>query len=264
MTELPEAPQSTADSHTEAASLDVARTRPDAAETQADVAEAQADAAETHPDAAGTGPDAERSRADAGGGVVVVTNGQRGPAGIRPAGLAGTGPERIRAAGGRFAGGWPLGRIIGVGVLIAALFSLLAIIVGGVALADLASARSRVVDTLDPAALHASQLEVALLNQETGVRGYALSGGQPGFLRPYWSGLTQQRTHINELRPLLSSVPGGLADLSQVITRINAWRRAYAGPIVRHGNTSGQPVARPAAEQGKKDFDALRATLGRL
>ena len=85
MTELPEAPQSTADSHTEAASLDVARTRPDAAETQADVAEAQADAAETHPDAAGTGPDAERSRADAGGGVVVVTNGQRGPAGIRPA-----------------------------------------------------------------------------------------------------------------------------------------------------------------------------------
>ena len=58
----------------------------------------------------------------------------------------------------RFSGGWPFGRIIGVGVVIVALFSLLAIGVGGTALADLTSARDRVVDTLDPAAYHASQL----------------------------------------------------------------------------------------------------------
>jgi signal transduction histidine kinase len=277
MTEPPEAPRSTADSRTGAASLDAAQTHADVAETQAEAAgthpdaagtglvtaETQADAAGTQADAAGARPDAEKSRADAGGGVVVVTNGQRGPAGTRPAGPAGAGPERMRAATGRFSGGWPLGRIIGVGVLIAALFSLLAIIVGGVALADLASARSRVVDTLDPAALHASQLEVALLNQETGVRGYALSG-QPGFLRPYYAGLKQQSTHINALRPLLSSVPGGQADLAQVITRINAWRATYAGPTIQHVTTSGPPVVKSAVAQGKKDFDALRATLGRL
>ena len=82
----------------------------------------------------------------------------------------------------RFSGGWPFGRIIGVGLLIVGLFSLLAIGVGGTALADLTTARNRVVNTLDPAAFHASQLEVELLNQETGVRGYALSA-QLSFLK---------------------------------------------------------------------------------
>ena len=75
----------------------------------------------------------------------------------------------------RVAGGWPFGRILGVGVLIVALFAVLAIGVGGTALADLTTARNHVVDTLDPAAFHASQLEVELLNQETGVRGCAVS-----------------------------------------------------------------------------------------
>src|SRR5205085_6816546 len=89
--------------------------------------------------------------------------------------------ERASAMAARFAGGWPFGRVIGVGVLIVGLFSLLAIGVGGTALADLTTAREQVVNTLDPAAFHASQLEVELLNQETGVRGYALSA-QPSFL----------------------------------------------------------------------------------
>jgi signal transduction histidine kinase len=168
----------------------------------------------------------------------------------------------MRAVAARFSGGWPLGRIIGVGVLVATLFSLLAIIVGGVALADLASARSRVVNTLDPAAYHASQLEVALLNQETGVRGYVLSR-QGSFLRPYFDGLTQQRAHISALRPLLASVPGGQTDLLEVIKRIGAWRVTYAKPAIRHAS-SGKPVDSSALVQGKRDFDQLRATLGRL
>ena len=78
--------------------------------------------------------------------------------------------------------------------------------VGGAALADLASARDRVVGKIDPAAFHASQLGVALLNQETGVRGYALSG-QLNFLTPYHDGLSQQRREVSDLRALLASMP---------------------------------------------------------
>jgi signal transduction histidine kinase len=48
-----------------------------------------------------------------------------------PAGL-----DRTRAAAVRLTGGWPLARIIGAGVLVAALLSLTAIIIGGLALAD--------------------------------------------------------------------------------------------------------------------------------
>ena len=64
--------------------------------------------------------------------------------------------ERASAMAARFAGGWPFGRILGVGVLIAGLFALLAIGVGGTALANLTTARDHVVNTLDPAAFHAS------------------------------------------------------------------------------------------------------------
>jgi signal transduction histidine kinase len=207
-------------------------------------------------------PEAEEPRSDPAAGVIVAT-GPPGPAGAGPGGTASTGPERMRAVAARFSGGWPLGRIIGAGVLVAALLSLLAIIVGGLALADLSGARGRVVHTIDPAAYHASQLEVALLNQETGVRGYALSGQRP-FLSPYYLGLGQQQTQISALRPLLSAVPGGPADLLQVIRRIGAWRVTYAEPTIRHVSATGKPFVSPAIYQGKLDFDSLRATLATL
>src|SRR5947208_9190115 len=155
----------------------------------------------------------------------------------RSGGLGRSGPDRPTAAErasamtARFSGGWPFGRIIGVGVLIVGLFSLLAIGVGGTALAALNTARDRVVDTLDPAALHASQLEVELLNQETGVRGYALSGQLP-LLLPYNRGYAGQQAEAATLRRLLAGMPGAMAELGQVLRRAGAWRNSYALPTI--------------------------------
>src|SRR5215469_188677 len=149
-----------------------------------------------------------------------------------PPGSAITGLDRGRAVALRLTGGWPLGRIIGVGVVIAGLFSVLAIVIGGAALTSLNDARSQVVDTLDPAAYHASQLEVALLNQETGVRGYTLSGTLP-FLKPYQDGVKQQGVQVSKLRPLLASVPGGQAELNQILAKVGEWRATYAEPTIR-------------------------------
>src|ERR1700751_2701235 len=104
-------------------------------------------------------PEAPRAVADPPGAVA------RAGTGARPA-PASTGRDRTRAVALRLTGGWPLGRIIGAGVLVAGLFSILAIVVGGAALANLNSVRGQAVDTLDPAAYRAAQLEVALLNQE--------------------------------------------------------------------------------------------------
>jgi hypothetical protein len=105
----------------------------------------------------------------------------------------------------RFAGGWPFGRILGVGVLIVALFALLAIGVGGTALADLTTARNHVVNTLDPAAFHASQLEVELLNQASRGSGYALSAASlPEALLRRPAAAPQ----VTTLRQLLQGMPG--------------------------------------------------------
>jgi signal transduction histidine kinase len=173
--------------------------------------------------------------------------------------------ERARALAARLrlAGGWPLNRTFAVGVLIAALFAILVIVVGGTALANLASARDQVVDTLDPAAFHASQLEIALLNQETGVRGYALSA-QRTFLAPYTEGIVQERQQVSRLHTLLAGMPAASADLAQVIARANHWRVTYAEPTIRQVSTAGKPLVSPAVLRGKANFDSLRAALGAM
>src|SRR4029079_12306078 len=78
---------------------------------------------------------------------------------------------------------WPLSRIIGVALLILLLFSVAAMVAGGLALLGLHDNRERVVGTIDPARLQVQRLDTALVDQETGVRGYAL-GGQKELLGP--------------------------------------------------------------------------------
>ena len=123
----------------------------------------------------------------------------------------------------RLAGGWPLRRTFLVGFVIVTLFSLAAIVLGGTALASLASARDRVVNKIDPAAFRTSQLGIAYLNQETGVRGYALSA-RPTFLAPYTEGLALERQQVSALRHLLTGLPAASADLAQVTARAGIWR----------------------------------------
>jgi signal transduction histidine kinase len=174
-----------------------------------------------------------------------------------------TAPERASAMAARFAGGWPFGRVIGLGVLIVALFSLLAIGVGGTALGELTTARDRVVNTLDPAAYHASQLEVELLNQETGVRGYALSG-QQAFLAPYHEGLAGQAQQVATLRQLLAGMPSATAELGLVLQRVGIWQDTYAQPTISQVKASGKPVVSASVGQGKADFDRIRGPLAAL
>src|SRR5450755_291833 len=83
---------------------------------------------------------------------------------------------------------------LGVGQWLAfTIGGLLILAVIGIGLALAANAwvsdrRTLLVDRIGPAQLAALNLENALVNQETGVRGYALSG-QARFLQPYQSGL---------------------------------------------------------------------------
>jgi signal transduction histidine kinase len=159
---------------------------------------------------------------------------------------------------------WPLSRIVGVGVLALLLFSLAAVAAGGIALLTLRHDRARVVDTLDPAALQVQQLDIAMLNQETGVRGYALSA-QPAFLAPYTAGAAAEKSVIASLRRELGQLPPATqADLKSVTTQAHFWRIHYAEPAITQVQHSGKPVISPDIVAGKADFDALRAKIATL
>ncbi len=153
---------------------------------------------------------------------------------------------------------WPLSRILGVTVALIILFSLAAVAVGGLALVNLHSERQRVETVIDPAALEAEQLYSALLNQETGVRGYALSSGNAAFLAPYTQGHAAEMTLVTQLRKLLPQLPATSATaLNTTLAQARDWRIRYAMPEIneikaKSGGGSSNILA------GKAEFDDLR------
>jgi signal transduction histidine kinase len=156
---------------------------------------------------------------------------------------------------------WPLSRIIGGAVLLMTVFSLAAVVTGFLALAHLNNERERIENVIDPAALAAQDLYSALLNQETGVRGYALSGN-PSFLAPYTSGLTAEKAAVSQLRALASQLPGAsVTDLNQTLDQAREWRSQYAEPTIGQIQAAGKPVVSPDIIAGKAEFDALRVQL---
>ena len=180
----------------------------------------------------------------------------------------GTGARRARsdraAARAASARRRPLSRIIGVALLILLLFSVAAMVAGGLALLSLHDDRDRVVGTLSPAALQVQRLDTALVDQETGVRGYALSG-QQDFLAPYHNGVTEERNAIRALQAVITQLPpSAAADLKSVATQAQFWRTHYAQPTIDRVSRAGRPVISPDILAGKADFDALRARIAAL
>jgi signal transduction histidine kinase len=142
-----------------------------------------------------------------------------------------------------------------------AAFSLAAVAAGALALSHLDDQRHRIESTIDPAALAAQQLYSALLNQETGVRGYALSA-VPDFLAPYTQGVAAENAAVSQLRPLLPQLPAAsAAELTQTVNQADGWRTRYAEPTIRQIQASGKSVASPDIPAGKAEFDALRVKL---
>ena len=159
---------------------------------------------------------------------------------------------------------WPLSRIVGVALLVLLLFSVAAMVAGGLALLSLHDNRERVVTTIDPAALQVQRLDTALVNQETGVRGYALSA-QQDFLAPYNDGVAAEKSALAALHAVIGQLPASAAaDLNSVTAQAQFWRSHYAQPTISRISQSGKPVISPDILTGKADFDALRARVARL
>jgi signal transduction histidine kinase len=159
---------------------------------------------------------------------------------------------------------WPLSRIVGVAVLALLLFSVAAVVAGASALVGLRDARNRLVGVIDPATLQAQLLDDALVNQETGVRGFALSA-QQSFLIPYTQGAAAEKAAIASLRALASQLPRATtSDLNGVAAAAYYWRTRYAEPTINQVNQAKKPVISPDVIAGKASFDALRAKVAAL
>jgi signal transduction histidine kinase len=137
----------------------------------------------------------------------------------------------------------------------------LALLIGGRAVQRTADARNDLVDSLYPAEAATLRLTNAFVNEESGVRGFALTGND-AFLEPYVEGRREQSRALARLEGLAQRSPETSlgADLATIRERADAWRSAYAEPLIREVQ-AGDPATRAEADEGKARFDALRGAL---
>ncbi|WP_372664314.1 sensor histidine kinase [Amycolatopsis kentuckyensis] len=153
--------------------------------------------------------------------------------------------------------GWTIRRWLSLFAVVEAVLLLAAVAGGVIALNNLTEARNSLLDVIGPQRLAATQLSTALLNQETGIRGYQL-GRQPDFLAPYTQGRQAEGDAVSQLRQL-GAVPGTQAgdDLEAVVRAATAWQ-AVAAPAVEPG---AGPMTPAQIERGRALFDGVRQAL---
>ena len=145
---------------------------------------------------------------------------------------------------------------------------LLAFAVVGVGLALLANhklddQRSLLLNRVEPALLAALKLENALINEETGVRGYILSGKEQS-LEPYEKGREAETGAYREIEQRDDIGGRQLSmDVRVVRERAQAWQGQFVVPILRR-TRAGHTGVIPPTLSGKGLFDATRVSLSQL
>ncbi|MCM3883057.1 sensor histidine kinase [Frankia sp. R82] len=160
--------------------------------------------------------------------------------------------------GRRRPSGWTTARWLsaGVGSTLTVLVALG--VLGTWLLAHATSVNQRLIDRSTPALLAAVRLDAALVGQESGVRGFGMTG-QAEFLQPYRQGLADQDRLVGDLRRLLTVDGTPTGPLDALLGRASTWHRVYADRVV--AAPPGAPVAFATAQAtvGKAAFDGLRA-----
>jgi len=154
---------------------------------------------------------------------------------------------------------WSISRWAALSGVIATLLLGGAIVAGSLALTNLTDSRARLLDVTGPQVLQSTSLSTAMLNQETGVRGYILAGRRE-FLEPYQDGLQAQDAAVAQLRRL-GATPGTAIgdDLDRVLGAAAIWRRTVIEPVL-----AGAPATGAQVDASKPLFDEVRGSLSVL
>ncbi|KPC49089.1 response regulator [Amantichitinum ursilacus] len=119
---------------------------------------------------------------------------------------------------------------------------------------------NRWVDHADQVIGKTNQAVKQLIDAETGLRGYLLTGREV-FLDPYNSAATNLPTSISELRDLLAEYPNQVAWLGRGETGYKDWRNYAARMITLKGSADPEAqkqVLGADAEEGKRRMDDMR------
>ena len=136
------------------------------------------------------------------------------------------------------------------------------VLAGGVTVAVLLyrtdQVSSQLIENIQPARVAAYRLQAALRDQESGVRGYVITGDQ-SFLDPFYEGRQVEQQASADIRQLEQSRADLLSDLDEIELASGSWRTNYADPIIEGARTEASSQASPELSAlGKTEFDRLR------
>jgi signal transduction histidine kinase len=114
------------------------------------------------------------------------------------------------------------------------------------------------IDDVQPARVASYRLQVAVRDQETATRGYAIAADRK-FLQPYFDGQEAERAAVDTMRRGLSDRPELMADLDAVEQAVATWRASYAEPLIASVKPGADNVIDPGTiGRGKTEFDEIR------
>ena len=123
---------------------------------------------------------------------------------------------------------------------------------------------NRYIKEAFPIRFYANDTVVQMLNQETGIRGYVVTGdGQS--LEPYRTGRAKVAQDLAALRALARRRPeiaGDVAASARLVSRLQQYYEQQIGLVEQGG--AGQRQAQRNVLAGKQLFDRFRADAGRL
>ncbi|MEU1386455.1 MULTISPECIES: CHASE3 domain-containing protein [unclassified Nonomuraea] len=152
--------------------------------------------------------------------------------------------------------GWFVLMIAAVSVLVVT-----CVVVATVMLDRTARLSDQVILRISPARIEAAQLRSTLIDQETGVRGFLLTGNEV-FLQPYTAGVADERRSRERIAALIGDRPELVGELNAVRDAADTWRRDYAEPLTADKRADGV-ISASRIESGKHAFDQIRTLLDR-
>jgi signal transduction histidine kinase len=126
------------------------------------------------------------------------------------------------------------------------------------------SETDRLVNRENPLLLTTQRLLTALVDQETGIRGYAVNG-RPADLAPYDRGVGEEATAEATLLRLLDDRPELADQVRQIQSLTRAWRADVAAPVIAASQDGDRTRAQAGISDNARDrFDEIRDRVGRL
>ncbi|MCW2497842.1 ATP-binding protein [Jatrophihabitans sp.] len=159
---------------------------------------------------------------------------------------------------------WSLRARVGRVVLALLVFVALLLTVVGVSFVRFIHRGDDVIKRWQPAVSLSQDVLSDLVNQETGIRGYALSGVS-SFLQPYDQYRTQETADEAQLRRLIGNRSNLIADVDAFAAAAKTWRTDIAAPFIERVREHDPDVATAVAGlEAKHRFDAIRGRAARL